>query len=185
MLYSYNNYLGWLGMNEKILFTDKEIDTNLNILANDIDKYIQSLPQYERENIIFIGLLSGCIHFVSDLTRKLKSDHKLAFIKAKSYLNNARGDLTLDLNITSVNNNHVIILDDICDTGITLNAVVERLKLDNPLSIKTCVLVNKLIENKHHKPDFKVFDVEDVFIYGYGLDYDEYKRNLKDIRIKL
>lgn len=172
-------------MNEKVLFTAKEIDDNLEVMAKQIDNYISTIPINERENIIFIGLLSGCIHFVSDLTRKIQSDHKLAFIKASSYLNNSRGDLTLDMNINSVKNNHVIILDDICDTGITLNAVVNKLSEDGPLSIKTCVLINKLIDNKSHTPDFKVFDIENVFIYGYGLDYNEYKRNLKDIRIKI
>ncbi len=172
-------------MNEKVLFTAKEIDDNLEVMAKQIDNYISTIPINERENIIFIGLLSGCIHFVSDLTRKIQSDHKLAFIKASSYLNNSRGDLTLDMNISSVKNNHVIILDDICDTGITLNAVVNKLNQDGPLSIKTCVLINKLIDNKNHTPDFKVFDIENVFIYGYGLDYNEYKRNLKDIRIKI
>lgn len=172
-------------MNEKILFTDKEIDTNLDKLAKQLDNYISSLPKDEQDKVIFIGLLTGCIHFVSDLTRKIESDHKLAFIKAKSYLNNQRGDLTIDMNITSVKGHHVIVLDDICDSGNTLNAVVKKLLDDSPLSIKTCVLVNKLLPNKNHIPDYKVFDVEDVFIYGYGLDYDEYKRNLKDIRIKL
>jgi hypoxanthine phosphoribosyltransferase len=172
-------------MNEKILFTEKEINDNLDILAKKIDMYISNLPKDEQNKIIVIGLLTGCIHFVSDLTRKLESDHKLAFIKANSYLNNKRGDLTIDMNITSVKNHHVIVLDDICDSGITLNSVVNKLSENTPLSIKTCVLVNKLIPNKQHLPDFKVFDVEDVFIYGYGLDYDEYKRNLKNIRIKI
>ncbi|MDF2865877.1 MAG: hpt [Clostridia bacterium] len=172
-------------MNEKILFTEKEINDNLDILAKRIDMYISILPKDEQNKVIVIGLLTGCIHFVSDLTRKLESDHKLAFIKASSYLNNKRGDLTIDMNITSVKNHHVIVLDDICDSGITLNSVVNKLSEDTPLSIKTCVLVNKLIPNKQHLPDFKAFDVEDVFIYGYGLDYDEYKRNLKNIRIKI
>lgn len=172
-------------MNEQILFTETEIDEKLDILAADIEEYILSLPKEEHSNIIFIGLLTGCIHFVSDLTRKINIDHKLAFVKASSYLNNVRGDLTIDMNIQSVENNHIIVLDDICDTGITLNALVKKLKEGNPLSIKTCVLVNKLIPNKSHNPDFKVFDIDDVFIYGYGLDYNEYKRNLKDIRIKV
>lgn len=172
-------------MNEKILFTDKEIDANLSKLAKKLDNYISNLPNDEQGKVVFIGLLTGCIHFVSDLTRKIESDHKLAFIKASSYLNNKRGDLTIDMNITSVSGNHVIVLDDICDTGNTLNAVVKKLSEDNPLSIKTCVLVNKLLPNKNHIPDYKVFDVEDLFIYGYGLDYNEYKRNLKDIRVKI
>jgi len=172
-------------MNEKILFTDKEISDSLDVLAKELDMYISELPKDEQDKVIFIGLLCGCIHFVSDLTRKIKSDHKLDFIKASSYLNNKRGDLTVDMNIRSIKDNHVIILDDICDTGITLNSVVTKLSNDNPLSIKTCVLVNKNIPNKKHIPDFKVFDVDDVFIYGYGLDYNEYKRNLKDIRIKI
>lgn len=172
-------------MNEKILFTDKEISDNLDKLAKELDSYISKLPKDEKDKVIIIGLLTGCIHFVSDLTRKLESDHKLAFIKASSYLNNKRGDLTIDMNITSVKGNHVIVLDDICDSGNTLNAVVNKLLEDSPLSIKTCVLVNKLLPTKNHTPDYKVFDVEDVFIYGYGLDYDEYKRNLKDIRIKI
>lgn len=172
-------------MNEKILFSDKEISDNLDTLAKKLDMYISNLPNAEQDKVIFIGLLSGCIHFVSDLTRKIKSDHKLAFIKASSYLNNKRGDLTIDMNITSIKGHHVIILDDICDSGITLNSVVNKLSEDNPLSIKTCVLVNKILPNKKHTPDFKVFDVDNVFIYGYGLDYNEYKRNLKDIRIKI
>lgn len=172
-------------MKEEILFTEKQISDNLTTLAKKLDNYISNLPKDEQDKVIFIGLLTGCIHFVSDLTRKINSDHKLAFIKASSYLNNKRGDLTIDLNNLDVKGHHVIVLDDICDTGITLNSIVKELSNDNPLSIKTCVLVNKLLPEKKHKPDFKVFDVEDVFIYGYGLDYDGYKRNLRDIRIKL
>lgn len=172
-------------MNEKVLFTEKEISDNLDELAKKLDVYISNLPKDEQDKVVFIGLLSGCIHFVSDLTRKINSDHKLAFIKASSYLNNKRGDLTIDMNISSVKGQHVIVLDDICDTGNTLNAVVNKLAEDSPLSIKTCVLVNKLLPIKNHIPDFKVFDVEDVFIYGYGLDYNEFKRNLKDIKIKI
>jgi len=171
-------------MNEKILFTDKEISDNLDVLATKIDIYISNLPEKEQNKVMFIGLLTGCIHFVSDLTRKIKSDHKLGFIKASSYINNKRGDLTIDMNIGSIKDHHIIILDDICDSGITLNTIVNKLSAGSPLSIKTCVLVNKIIPNKQHVPDFKVFDIEDVFIYGYGLDYDDYKRNLKDIRIK-
>jgi hypoxanthine phosphoribosyltransferase len=174
-----------LEMNEQILFSDKEISDNLDSLAEKLDMYISTLPKEEQNKVIFIGLLTGCIHFVSDLTRKIKSDHKLEFIKASSYINNKRGDLTIEINIGNIKDYHIIILDDICDSGITLNSIVNKLSADNPLSIKTCVLVNKIIPNKQHVPDFKVFDVEDVFIYGYGLDYNDYKRNLKDIRIKL
>lgn len=168
-------------MEEKVLFSANQINEKVKEVAKEIDNYISTLD--DKDNIIFIGLLTGCIHFVSDLTRNINSDHKLAFVKAKSYINNSRGDLTIDQNIQSVKNSHVIILDDICDSGITLNSIIAKLKLDNPLSIKTCVLLNKLVKNKEHTPDFKAFDIEDYFVYGYGLDYDEFKRNLKDIRI--
>lgn len=172
-------------MNERVLISEREIDERLDKLAKEIDEYLSSLPENEQDKVIFIGLLSGCIHFVSDLTRKVKHDHKLAFIKASSYINNKRGDLTIDENIPTVKNHHVIVLDDICDSGNTLNKVVEKLLEDAPLSLKTCVLVNKILDEKNHRPDYTVFNINDVFIYGYGLDYDEYKRNLRDIRIKL
>lgn len=172
-------------MKERILFTAKDINEGLDKLANKIGSYISSLKEEEQDKIVFIGLLSGCIHFTSDLTRKLNFDHKLAFIKASSYINNKRGDITIDENIPTVEGHHVIILDDICDSGNTLNAVTEKLLKDKPLSVKTCVLVNKIIPKKYHSPDFMVFNINDVFIYGYGLDYNEYKRNLNDIRIRL
>jgi len=172
-------------MNERVLFTEKEISENLDKLANQIETYISTLPENEQDKIIFIGLLTGCIHFVSDLTKKVESDHKLAFMKASSYINNKRGSLTIDENIPTVKDHHVIVLDDICDSGNTLNAVVNKLLEHKPLSVKTCVLVNKILPEKSHTPDYTVFNINDVFIYGYGLDYDEYKRNLRDIRIKI
>lgn len=64
-------------MNEKILFTDKDIDVNLDELAKQLDSYISGFPKDEQDKVIFIGLLTGCIHFVSDLTRKIESDHNI------------------------------------------------------------------------------------------------------------
>lgn len=172
-------------MKEKVLYKVKDIDTGLDALSKELTNYILSLPEEEQNKIIFIGLLVGSIHFVSDLTRKIYLDHKLSFIKATSYLNNKQTELSFDLNGIDISGHHIILLDDICDTGITLNKIVEKIKTLKPLSIKTCVLLNKKLEIKHHKPDFKVFDVEDLFVYGYGMDYSDYKRNLPDIRVKI
>lgn len=168
---------------EKVLFNEIQISKALEKMAKKIDEYIMSLPELTRNGVIIVGLLNGCIHFVSDLTRKIKSDHKLAFVRASSYINNKQGNLSISGDIPDFSNSHVIILDDICDTGKTLKRVVEIVNEDNPLSVKTGVLLNKKIPNKEFEVDYKAFDIDDVFVYGYGLDYDEYKRNLPDIRI--
>lgn len=170
-------------MKEKILFSKDEIDKNISILANKIDSYIDTIPKKEQDKVLFIGLLVGSIHFVSDLTRKLNHDFKLSFIKASSYLNNVQGELSFDLNGVDISKKHIILLDDICDTGITLNKIVEKILTLNPLSVKTCVLLNKTLDKKYHTPDFKVFDIDNIFVYGYGMDYNDYKRGLKDIWI--
>ncbi len=168
---------------EKILYSKEEIDIALVKMASKIDSYIQSLPESERKNVIIVGLLNGCIHFVSDLTRKIKSDHKLYFFRASSYINNIQGKLSVYGDLPDFSNNHVILLDDICDTGKTLKRLVDMIRQKNPLSIKTGVLLDKKIPNKEFEVDYKAFDIDNLFVYGYGLDLDEYKRNLEDIRV--
>lgn len=170
-------------MVEKVLFSKEQIDSKINSIAIKLDNYIKNLPKEEQKDVVLLGLLNGCIHFVSDLTRKMKGDHKLYFLKATSYINNKQGKLTISGEIPSFNNMHVIILDDICDTGKTLKTLVEKVNEEKPRSVKTCVLLDKKIDNKEFNVDYKAFEVEDLFVYGYGLDYNGYKRNLSDIRV--
>ena len=95
---------------------------------------------------VITGILNGSVHFVSDLTRKLTTDHTLEFIKVKSYTDNKQGKLKIETKLPDVGGCHVIIMDDICDTGVTLKAVTEELMKMNPVSINTCVLLDKAID---------------------------------------
>ena len=176
-------FLGVIFMVENVLFTKEQIDSKINSMAMKLDNYIQNLPKEEQEDILLLGLLNGCIHFVSDLTRKMKYDHKLCFLKATSYIDNKQGKLTISGEIPNFSNMHVIILDDICDTGKTLKTLVEKVNEEKPRSVKTCVLLDKKIDNKEFYVDYKAFEVEDLFVYGYGMDFNGYKRNLNDIRV--
>lgn len=142
---------------------------------------------YGEEEITMIAIINGAILFTADLIRAIPNPIRLDCIRISSYRNETKSigkpqlvhSLTLD-----VTNRHVLLLDDILDTGKTLAMVVDVIRKLNPASIKTCVLLDK--KGRREVPfdaDFAGFEIPDKFVVGYGLDFAERYRNLPCIGV--
>lgn len=141
------------------------------------------------DNPLFLGILNGCFRFSSDLLSHIDAPCEINFLKVSSYSGtetSGKVSELIGLN-TSIENRHVVILEDIVDTGNTLDFLIKTLRAEKPASIKVATLLYKP-EPYHgrHKLDYVGFEIPNLFVVGYGLDYDGYGRNLNDIyQIKL
>ncbi len=164
---------------ERISVSKEEIDTIVKRLGSEISK------DYADKNPLIIGLLKGTIFFMVDLLKNIDIKCTLDFMKASSYSGtSSTGNVMIKGDIPEVDGRHVILIDDILDTGRTIKSVKELFESRNALSVRVCVLLNK--------PEGRVVDieadyvgglVENEFVVGYGLDYDEQYRNLPYIGV--
>lgn len=154
-------------------------------IQKQIDRIAEELAQvYAGKNPVFIAVLNGSFMFASDLFKSLKFNAEICFIKLASYKGtkssgNVVSVIGLDM---SLKDRHVVVLEDIVDTGRTLTHFLPELENQQPASLKICALL--------HKPDATVFPVDidfigftipNRFVVGYGLDYDGYGRNIPEI----
>lgn len=140
---------------------------------------------YKGEQLLFITVLRGAALFAADLCREIEGDVVLDFIAVSSYGSSTSTSGVVrflkDLD-ESVEGRHVLIVEDIVDTGLTLNYLLDNLRSRNPKSIRTCTLLDKPSRRRVEiKPDYSGFTIDDLFVVGYGLDYDQSYRNLPDI----
>ena len=158
----------------------KAIDKEITRIANQINL------DYKDKKPLLIGILNGSVLFFSDLLKQIKIDCEIAFLRVSSYkgtetTGNVKKVLGLDKNIT---NTDVIIIEDIVDTGITLENIYNDLSESNPSSIKIATLLFKPnAYQKNYPVDYVGFKVGNEFLVGYGLDYNELGRNLDEIYI--
>jgi len=133
------------------------------------------------DEILLIGVLRGCYMFLADLSRCITIPRRIDFIAVSSYNDDTtRGQLRLVMDTrTDITGKHVLIVEDIVDSGHTLHYLLDLLTTRNPASLKTCSLLRKLdrIEKDVHV-DYVGFDVPDVWVVGYGLDYSDRYRAL-------
>jgi len=155
-----------------------EIKQKISLLAEDLNL------QYHGKHVILIGVLKGSICFLSDLIRELNFSFSIEFVRAQSY--GMHGKEAKEIKLFDfdfdVSNKELILVDDIFDRGITLDKICQNLMKAQPKSLKTVVLLKK--RKKHDsklEPDYFLFEVDDRFVVGYGLDYKEEYRGLKDI----
>lgn len=133
---------------------------------------------------VFLGVLNGAFRFASDLLGSMNTDCEINFIRVQSYsgtktTGNVREMIGLNADISG---REVIIIEDIVDTGHTLTFLLEMLEAHNPASIRIATLLFKPDAYlKEGKPDFIGFEIPNLFVVGYGLDYDGLGRNLNDI----
>lgn len=133
-------------------------------------------------NLLLVGVLKGVLFFMADLLRNITIPVEMDFIAVSSYSPEARDQgyvrLVKDLEIP-IHSRHVLFVEDVIDTGLTLNYILQNLRARQPASLEVCVLFNKpehrLIETRLK---YKGFDLPDQFVVGYGLDYKEKYRNL-------
>lgn len=143
-------------------------------------EYIDNL--YDGNPILLVSILKGAYVFMADVTRAVTVPCEVGFMCAKSYysgtVSTGAVKITMDLD-QDVSKFHLVILEDIIDTGRTLNDVVNLLKARNPLSLHVVTLLDKPSRRKvDFKADLSLFTIPDYFVIGYGLDFDEYYRNL-------
>ncbi|MHC4267151.1 MAG: hypoxanthine phosphoribosyltransferase [Planctomycetota bacterium] len=166
----------------KVLITETEIRQKVCELAQKLT------VDYEHKNLTIIGVLNGSLVFLSDLIRQISFPVKIDTIRANAYVGastspKAEVDIVKNISI-DIENEHVLILDDILDTGKTLSRIVRMVKEYNPLSLKVCVFLNKVTRRDIEiAPEYSCFEVEDKFVVGYGLDFDNKYRNLPYIAV--
>ncbi len=138
--------------------------------------------KYEGKPLLLVSILKGAFIFLSDLSKEVTIPCEIGFMAAKSYFESTESSgkvqITMDL-AQDISQYHVVIVEDIIDTGRTLSEIVKMLKERKPLSLEILTLLDKpdrrLIELK---ADYTLFTIPDYFVIGYGLDYGEYYRNL-------
>lgn len=161
---------------KKILITEEEIQAAIKKAGKQIS------DTYDGRPILLVSILKGAFVFMADLCRAITVPSEIGFMCAKSYYKGTVStgivQITMDLD-QDVSNYHVIIVEDIIDTGRTLNDIVKLLKARNPLSLRVVTLLDKpdrrLVD---FKADISLFTIPDLFVIGYGLDCGEYYRNL-------
>lgn len=165
----------------QILISENEIKAKLKELGAKISE------DYKGEDVLFVGILKGCIHFYSDLTREISIPMTMDFMAISSYgagtTSSGEVKMLKDLD-KSICGKNVIIVEDIIDSGNTLSYLKRLLESRKPKSVKICTLLDKPSRRKVDiQPDYCCFTIPDEFVFGYGLDVDQYYRNEKDIYI--
>ena len=166
---------------EKILVSQEELAKRVEQLGQEITK------DYAGQEILMIGVLRGAAIFMADLSRAIKVPVALDFMAVSSYGNSTSSSgvvrIIKDLD-EDVKGKHVLIVEDIIDSGLTLNYLIDYIKSRDPKSVKICTLLNKPDRRKIEVPiAYNGFTIPDYFVVGFGLDYAEKYRNLPFIGI--
>ncbi|HNQ64895.1 MAG TPA: hypoxanthine phosphoribosyltransferase [Smithella sp.] len=163
----------------KILFPKETIQKRVREMANQISK------DYAGKELILIGVLKGAFIFMADLIREINIPCRVDFARLASYGagSESSGKVVLTKDIeTSIKDKDILIVEDILDTGLTMQYFVEWLKERNPKSLKTCVFLDKRKRRKVPlEADYVGFTIDDGFVVGYGLDFNEMYRFSPDI----
>jgi len=172
-------------MNKQILDkTFKPYLTQSNI-AEAIERIANQINQdYNEKNPLFLAILNGSFIFASDLFKKINIPAEISFIKLASYQGTkSTGNVITAIGLeTDLFDRNVIVLEDIIDTGKTLSAFLPQLEHQQPKSLKVCTLLHKKEATKYPITiDYLGFEIPDLFVVGYGLDYNGYGRNLDQI----
>ncbi len=165
----------------EILITEEELQNRIAELGKEVAK------DYEGKTPIFVGVLKGAVTFFADMARATPIPCEYDFMAVSSYgaatISSGKINLIKDLSVNIVGR-HVVILEDILDTGNTLRFVVDHLLKKEPASLKICTLLDK--PSRRTAPieaDYVGFTIPNKFVVGYGLDYDEIYRNLPYVGI--
>ncbi len=173
------DYQSFIG---EVLIEEDELKTRIRELGEEISR------DYAGKEILAICILRGGVMFLTDLIRHIKPLVAIDFMSVSSYGVGSRTSdghvrITLDLT-TSIGDKHVLIVEDIIDSGNTLASVIELLQTRHPASLEVCTLLNKVSRREVDIPiKYCGFEIPDKFVFGYGLDMDEYYRNLPFIGV--
>lgn len=162
---------------KEILITREAINKRVKEIADKINR------DYAGKKIYLVGVLKGCFMFLSDLIKHIKLETNIDFMMISSYEGQRETSgvvrILLDLK-TSIEGKDVIVVEDIVDTGLTMDYLIKNLKTRKPKSLEVCTLLNKPSCRKVKNLNLKYvcFDIPNKFVVGYGMDYKEYYRNL-------
>lgn len=166
---------------ERVLYDEHTILRRLDEIAAQI------VADYRERDLTVIAVLNGSLIFMADLLRRIPLPLKLDCLSVASYHGgtSTTGEVVFkQIALPDVAGRHILILDDILDSGVTLAAISEKLRAAQPLSVKVCVLLRKQkIRLRPVEADYVGFDISDEFVVGYGLDYMERYRNLPCIGV--
>ncbi|MFL6106722.1 MAG: hypoxanthine phosphoribosyltransferase [Marmoricola sp.] len=162
-----------------ILFTEAQIQEKLGELAKEIE------ADYDGKDILIVGILRGAVMVMADLARALNRHVEMDWMAVSSYGSGTKSSgvvrILKDLD-TDITNRHVVVVDEIIDTGLTLSWLISNLASRNPASLEICTLLRKPEANQMDVPvKYVGWDIPNEFVVGYGLDYQEKYRNLRDI----
>ena len=167
---------------KEVMLTEQQIQEKVLELAQQISK------DYEGKNPIFVGVLKGVVMFFGDFVKRVTVPCQIDFMWISSYAgSNSTGNMCVRKDVSSdLKGRHVVILEDIFDTGNSLEFTYHHLMSKEPASLKICTLLDKPSRRKPGvtlEADYVGFTIPNAFVVGYGLDYNEYYRNLPYIGI--
>ncbi len=162
---------------QKILITQEQIENRISELGQELTR------EYAGKNPVIVGVLKGVVVFYADMVRQIKVPCQMDFMWISSYQGtDSTGQMIVKRDVTvDIEDRHVLILEDIYDTGNSLDFTYRHLLSKHPASLKICTLLDKPERRKPGitlKPDYVGFTVPNEFVVGYGLDYNEQYRNL-------
>ena len=166
----------------EVLVSEEQLQARIRELGQQISR------DYAGKDLLLVCILRGGVMFLTDLMRRIDTPHAIDFMAISSYGVGARSSsgnvrISLDLN-QSIENRHVLVIEDIVDTGHTIGAVLEMLAVRKPASLKICSLLDKSERREVPVPIHYIgFDIPNKFVFGYGLDVDELFRNLPFIGV--
>lgn len=162
----------------EIYLRNEEIQEKIDAMATVLN------TEYAGKDVVFIAVLNGAFMFASDLMKRITLPCEITFVKVSSYQGmNSTGRVDEVIGLTSsIKDRHIVLIEDIVDTGITMNKLFTLLSVEHPASIKIATLLYKpeAFQGKH-TPDFVGFSIPNFFVVGYGLDYNEHGRNTEHI----
>jgi hypoxanthine phosphoribosyltransferase len=163
----------------EVLFTEDQIQHRLSELAAAVEK------DYEGQDLLLVGVLKGAVMVMADLARAFERHIAMDWMAVSSYGSGTKSSgvvrILKDLD-TDISGRHVLIVEDIIDTGLTLSWLVSNLNSRGPASVEICTLLRKPDALQMSvEPRYVGFDIPNEFVIGYGLDYDERYRNLRSI----
>ena len=163
---------------QEVLFSEEQLKTRVNEIAQEIER------DYAGKEIMLISVLRGSFIFMADLCRAIDLDCTLDFMSVSSYgkgtSSSGQVQITKDLS-EDISGRHIIVVEDILDSGNTLSYLLQLLQARSPASVRLCTLLDKPERRRPGitlKPDYVGFTIPNAFVVGYGLDYNEHYRNL-------
>ena len=167
---------------QQILITEEQIKARIAELGEELTR------EYAGKDPVIVGVLKGVVVFYADMVRQIKVPCQMDFMWISSYQGaNSTGQMVVKRDVTvDIKDRHVLILEDIYDTGNSLDFTYRHLLSKQPASLKICTLLDKPERRKPGitlKPDYVGFTVPNAFVVGYGLDYNEHYRNLPYVGI--